>query len=175
MRWISIPGYGSSGPEHWQTRWEAAHPSVVRIRPASWEEPRLDDWMRAIGETSPGADSVLIAHSMGCLAAVEWLGRTHQRVAGAFLVAPPDPASPAYPPQAAEFAEIARRPLEIPALVVASEDDPHCTHARAERFARTWNAGFASVGHRGHINSASGLGDWPEGRALLDGLIASIP
>jgi predicted alpha/beta hydrolase family esterase len=30
-------------------------------------------------------------------------------------------------------------------------------------------------GVRGHINGASGLGDWPEGRLLLERLLAGGP
>jgi uncharacterized protein len=39
-------------------------------------------------------------------------------------------------------------------------------------FARAWGSRFLNVGAKGHINSASTLGAWPEGQALLDGLIA---
>jgi predicted alpha/beta hydrolase family esterase len=39
--------------------------------------------------------------------------------------------------------------------------------ARARAFAAAWGAGFASVGRAGHVNAASGLGDWPAGQALL--------
>jgi len=33
-----------------------------------------------------------------------------------------------------------------------------------------WGSEFMMSGEAGHINSASGLGDWPEGFALLNAL-----
>jgi hypothetical protein len=38
--------------------------------------------------------------------------------------------------------------------------------------AADWGAQAQSVGALGHINADSGLGDWPEGRALLRSLLA---
>jgi predicted alpha/beta hydrolase family esterase len=35
-----------------------------------------------------------------------------------------------------------------------------------------WGSRFLSVGAKGDINSASALGTWPEGQALVEGLIA---
>jgi predicted alpha/beta hydrolase family esterase len=33
-----------------------------------------------------------------------------------------------------------------------------------------WGSEFMMIGEAGHINSASGFGDWPEGLALLNTL-----
>jgi hypothetical protein len=30
-----------------------------------------------------------------------------------------------------------------------------------------WGSRFVDLGERGHINAESGLGDWPEGHAML--------
>jgi predicted alpha/beta hydrolase family esterase len=40
---VIVPGIGGSGPEHWQSRWQVALPGTVRIAPASWDEPVLED------------------------------------------------------------------------------------------------------------------------------------
>ncbi|WP_395242623.1 RBBP9/YdeN family alpha/beta hydrolase [Agromyces sp. MMS24-K17] len=172
-RVVIVPGIGGSGEEHWQTHWEAATPGAVRIRPASWDEPGLDDWLRAIDATAPDADTVLVAHSMGCLAVATWLAANPGVVAGAFLVAPADPEGPAYPAEAAEFG-VADGPLGVPALVVASTDDPYGSYAFAERAAQAWGAGIVSVGPVGHVNVASGLGSWDDGAALLTEFIGSL-
>jgi predicted alpha/beta hydrolase family esterase len=37
--------------------------------------------------------------------------------------------------------------------------------------ARDWGARFVDAGARGHLNGESGLGDWPEGRELLNELL----
>lgn len=38
---------------------------------------------------------------------------------------------------------------------------------RAQAFATAWGSEFVMIGEAGHINGYSGLGDWPEGLALL--------
>ena len=42
---------------------------------------------------------------------------------------------------------------------------------RARKFARSWNAQLVEVGDQGHINTASGHGEWREGRSLLARMI----
>jgi predicted alpha/beta hydrolase family esterase len=92
-------------------------------------------------------------------------------VAGAFLVAPPDPDGPAFPRQAAAtFIDVSAQPLPCPALVVGSADDPYCTSEKAADFATRWEARWHLAGACGHINSASGLGAWQQGRDLLNSL-----
>jgi predicted alpha/beta hydrolase family esterase len=174
MTHLIVPGIGGSGPAHWQTSWQRELPGSIRIAPSSWDEPRLDDWLLALDVASAvaGPDAVIVAHSMGCLAAAEWLGRNPGRASAALLVAPPDPDGERYPDEASEFARIGRHPLGVPALVVASEDDPYGRAEYAAALGEVWGARFASVGAFGHLNAESGLGDWPEGRRLLDDLVA---
>jgi len=56
-------------------------------------------------------------------------------------------------------------------VVVASANDPYVDFERARKFARSWNAQLVEVGDQGHINTASGHGEWREGRALLARMI----
>lgn len=174
MTHLIVPGIGGSGPTHWQTLWERDLDPSVRIDPASWNEPHLDDWLAALDRASvaAGPAPVIVAHSMGCLVAAEWLLRHPGGASAVLLVAPPDPDGERYPDAASEFARIGRHPLGLPALVVASEDDPYGSRAYAAALAETWGAGFVSVGPLGHINADSGLGEWQEGRELLDDLVA---
>jgi predicted alpha/beta hydrolase family esterase len=55
-------------------------------------------------------------------------------------------------------------------LVVGSTNDPYCTSEAAAGFATRWEARFHLAGTCGHINSASDLGSWQQGRDLLDSL-----
>ncbi|WP_353815123.1 RBBP9/YdeN family alpha/beta hydrolase [Agromyces sp. SYSU T00266] len=176
---VIVPGIGGSGPGHWQSRWEAALPGTVRIAPASWDEPELADWVAAIDRAvaASHAPPVLVAHSLGCLAVAHWAveaDAASARTAGAFLVAPPDPAGPAFPDAATvgEFTA-AVGPIGIAATVLASSDDPYSELARSAEFAATWGAGFVELGARGHVNAASGLGEWPEGLQLLEDVAAT--
>lgn len=90
MEYLVLPGYGGSGPQHWQSRWEASAPSFLRVEQADRSRP----------------------------------------------------------------------------------DGPHSTLEFQRDLAADWGAEFVSVGPRGHINAASGLGARPEGRAWLDSLRA---
>ena len=42
---------------------------------------------------------------------------------------------------------------------------------RAQQLAADWGAQWVDAGAAGHINSASQLGDWPQGHALLQDLV----
>jgi predicted alpha/beta hydrolase family esterase len=174
---VIVPGIGGSGPAHWQSRWEVGLRDARRIAPASWDEPDLDDWVaaidRAVGDAEPVP--VLVAHSLGCLAVAHWAQRTDAasaRVAGAFLVAPPDPAGPMFPAPARAFAA-PTGPLPIPALVLASTDDPYCFLDRAVEIAAVWGAPLLELGARGHVNVESGCGEWPEGLQLLEDFVVT--
>lgn len=174
---VIVPGIGGSGPAHWQSRWEAVLSDARRIAPASWDAPDLDDWVAAIDRAVGHADPVpvLVAHSLGCLAVAHWALRTDaaaSRVAGAFLVAPPDPAGPDFPAAAPGFTAPSA-PLPIAALVLASSDDPYCAPDRADAIASAWAAPLLELGARGHVNVASGFGEWPEGLQLLEDFVAT--
>ena len=94
------------------------------------------------------------------------------RVRGALLVAPADTERDTAPAAVASFTPLPRAPLPFPALLAASANDPYCAPHRAAEFAAAWRAELHDVGALGHINAASGLGDWPQGQALLQQLLS---
>ncbi|PSM45059.1 alpha/beta hydrolase [Streptomyces dioscori] len=187
VSYVIIPGIDGSDARHWQSLWEKRWGgSAVRVAPASWSRPELSDWVDAVQtayESVARHDSeiVLVAHSLGCWTAAEWfdrqdrLGRVGRvRPAGvtAFLVAPPDTRSASFPSHAApSYVDVTARPLPCRSLLVASDDDPYCDPAASAAFAREWRAPSHFVENHGHINSASGLGDWPAGQELLRTLV----
>jgi predicted alpha/beta hydrolase family esterase len=179
MQFLIVPGIDGSGPEHWQSRWEDEWgSSASRIAPSSWTQPDLADWCHALDRAAAdqrAAGVVLVAHSLGCLAAGRWLSRAQPGVRGAFLVAPPDPAGPNFPAAAApSFTTFEAAPLTVPGLVVGSDDDPYCTPLATRRLAEAWGTGLEGVGAAGHINTASGIGAWAAGQALLTAFIAGL-
>jgi predicted alpha/beta hydrolase family esterase len=179
MHYVIVPGINGSGPDHWQTLWQDAWgPSARRISPSSWDNPDLDDWCDALNRAAHqdrSSDVVLVAHSLGCLAAACWLQRQRPGIRGAFLVAPPDAGGADFPAAAApSFTALEAAPLSVPGLVVSSDDDPYCTPRQASRLAARWEAGHVSIGLAGHINVASGLDTWEHGRALLRGFTADL-
>ncbi|UYQ65325.1 RBBP9/YdeN family alpha/beta hydrolase [Streptomyces peucetius] len=172
---LVLPGYQGSGPEHWQSRWEAADPSFRRVQQADWDRPVLGDWLEALDEASAAAQGpvVLVAHSLGCILVAHWAaersGRSGQ-VAGALLVAPAD-IERAGVAELENFCPVPLKALPFPSIVVAASDDPWCTPERSRRFADAWDARLVEAGPLGHINAESGLGDWPAGRELLTELL----
>lgn len=171
--WL-LPGWLDSGPAHWQSRWEALH-GHRRVQQDDWLWPRRGDWMVRLEETllASEAPAVLAAHSLGCLLVAAWAAHTQHaaRVKGALLVAPPDIEREDMPPQISTWRPIVQRALPFPSVVVCSQDDPFCAPERAAQFAASWGSELVSVGARGHVNGESGLGDWPEGHAMLCALV----
>jgi predicted alpha/beta hydrolase family esterase len=167
---LILPGLGGSGPEHWQTHWETKNPDFIRVEQGDWDNPDLDEWVATLDGyiARQPAPPLLVAHSLSCALVAHWAERHHRRVHGALLVAPSDVDSPAHTP--AEVRGFSPMPLQrLPGtiIVVASEDDPYVDFARAEFFAQSWGARFVNAGKCGHINSASGLGDWRLGQRTL--------
>ncbi|MEV4347400.1 alpha/beta hydrolase [Actinoplanes sp. NPDC049596] len=168
---VTVPGLDGSGPGHWQTLLDA-DPSFVRLQPASWSNPSLDDWLAALDRAVAVADHpVLVAHSLGTLTVAHWAARPDRPpVAGALLVAIPDPAGPAFPPAAASFREPPRTKLPFPSIVVASTNDPYDKSGAAAAYAEAWGSRFLDLGDVGHINPDAGYGEWPLAQTLIDSL-----
>jgi hypothetical protein len=59
-------------------------------------------------------------------------------------------------------------------MVVASTSDPYASIEYARTVACHWGAALVDVGDRGHINLASGLSDWPEGKTLFERFVGSL-
>lgn len=172
---LILPGMNGSGPAHWQTAWEKLLPDARRVHARDWDHPECDEWISALDAAIAGCGSevVLVAHSLGCLQVACWAAAsppTLPRVKGALLVAPPDPALPAFPVDARGFHVPAAGRLPFPSIVVASRNDPYGSWTFAEGCARRWGSEIVDVGSVGHINADSGLGDWLDGRDLLDRL-----
>src|SRR6187455_3273267 len=66
---LVLPGYDNSGPGHWQTLWERAHPEYRRVQQRSWTAPVCSEWVTALDEAivAVGGPVVLVAHSIGAL------------------------------------------------------------------------------------------------------------
>ncbi|MEN3146831.1 alpha/beta hydrolase [Neorhizobium sp. IRAMC:178] len=166
---IHLPGIGNSGDTHWQSRWEEADPAIRRFSPGSWDLPDLADWIAALEQSVREAETppILVAHSLACLLVAHWNAVTSLPIGGAFLVAVPDPSSPAFPAQAASFGMVPQERFGFPSLIVASTNDPYGSMSYVETRAEQWGSELVVIGAAGHINGQSGLGGWPEGRALL--------
>lgn len=172
-RVLILPGRGSSGPDHWQSHWQAAHPSYVRVEQREWDNPDRAEWVETLQAAIAASDVpvVLVAHSLSVGLVAHWAAKYQGPVKGALLVAPSDVEAPAYPPGTTGFAPIPLQRLPFASIVVASTDDPRVTLPRATQFADAWGARLEVAGAHGHLGSASLLGAWDYGHAFLRELV----
>ena len=163
---LIVPGQANSGPRHWQSRWQARLSTARRVEQSDWETPERDAWTSGIASAVNEAERpvVLVAHSLGAAAAVQAVPDFRKRVAGAFLVAPPDIEGIAGAPEwLTPFGPYPRDPLPFPSLLIASRNDPWCDFTVAEDIAAAWGSLLIDAGEAGHINADAGYGPWPEG------------
>ncbi len=172
---LLIPGYGNSGPGHWQSLWEANLRYAKRVEMPNWDFPRRTEWVEtldtAIRAASQQAPPLLVAHSLGCLAVAHWAQSYQRPIHGALLVAPVDVERPDTLAVVKDFAPIPLFGLPFPSHVVASSNDPFTSIERSREFADAWDSLFTDLGPRGHINTAAGYGEWPRGEAFLQDLL----
>ncbi len=175
---LIIPGWSGSGPDHWQTRWEAKLPTARRVEQPDWYKPERGLWADNLiaAIRASARPVVLVAHSAG----VSTVGHAaeHLRegdVAGAFLVAPAaEHAKRAIPGMPLDFTRHWRGKLPFPSVLIASSDDPYCPMDEAQELAGHWGSEFVDAGASGHINTASGHGPWPDGLMRFAGFLRKL-
>ncbi len=172
---LIIPGWSGSEEDHWQSRWQRSLKTARRVEQEDWFEPSLDAWrgriQAAVAEAARPV--VLVAHSLGVATTVHAAAALpHERIAGAYLVAPADvdnadkwPITRGYDPvhSLQGFAPVPRERLPFPSMLVASANDPYCSLKRAKELAGNWGAKVIEAGECAHLNVSSGHGPWPEG------------
>lgn len=173
---LVLPGFGNSGPGHWQTLWEARHPAWRRVELGQWDAPVCEAWVRVLDEAvgQCAAPPLLVAHSLACLLVAHWAQRSTALIHGAFLVAIPEPGNPSFPPTARGFTPVPMQPLKFPSRVVASANDSFGSSTFARRCATAWRSRFVDIGEAGHINVDSGFGEWPEGYRLFQDFVQEL-
>jgi len=183
---LIVPGLREHVPEHWQTLLEArlaGARSVPRMEPDSPGKLSCDAWVAALDRSIAASEVpvVLVAHSAGAIIVAHWARRHRRAVAGALLATPADierPLPPGYPTIEAlkrnGWLPIPREPLPFPSIVAASSNDPLARHDRVAELALAWGSRLVDVGAVGHLNPASGYGEWPRGEALLRELVSRL-
>ncbi len=170
---VIVPGWRDSGPGHWQSLWAEALPGAVRVVQDDWITPVRTAWVASMARTilaQPGP-VVVVAHSLGCIAAAHLPAEAAERIQGALLVAPADPERRGV---LSDFAPVPYQPLPYRSIVVASTNDPFCPVRTAGAYARSWGSELVRLQNAGHINIEAGFGEWPLGLALLQSLTASL-
>ncbi len=174
---LVLPGWQNSGPDHWQSRWEALY-GFRRVQQHDWMRPLRGDWLIQLEEAVLAATRpvVLVAHSLGCIQTAAWASISQQthRVRAALLVAPGDVEQADVRPLLPTWQPIALQSLPFVSTLVGSHNDPYCRFERAQALAQAWGSTLHDVGNAGHINADTGLADWPQGMALLHDLLARV-
>ena len=108
---------------------------------------------------------------------VHWAQWTRRDVRGALLAAPrlrttdaarfPDDLRAA----GRRLVAGAEGPASFPSIVAASRNDPLAEYACVTSFARAWGSRLVDLGNVGHLNPASGFGEWPRALPLIDELV----
>lgn len=171
-----VPGLGGSGPTHWQTHWELAHPGWIRCEQRDWDHPSRDEWVETLGRAVASAPHpvVLVGHSLGVAtiahaAAAGLLAKVER----AFLVAMPDIERADFPVDLCPgFSPLPRSALPFPSTMVGSTNDPWITPERLRHFSSILGATYFDAGQRHHIGTHSGLGAWEEGLGLFEAFLA---
>ncbi|HEY1329772.1 MAG TPA: alpha/beta fold hydrolase [Casimicrobiaceae bacterium] len=180
---VIVPGLRDHMPDHWQTLLQEKLPRAVavpRMARDSADKLSCAAWVDALDRTLAGVDGpvVLVAHSAGVMIVVHW-ARDHRRaIKGALLATPADLESPlpeGYPTrqtlEANGWLPIPRAPLPFPSIVAASSNDPLGRVERVVELANAWGSRCVDVAAVGHLNPASGYGEWPRGELLLRELL----
>lgn len=175
---LIVPGFGDSGPGHWQTRWEEKLSTARRVIQPDWNRASRSQWAGAIAEAVNAAEKpvVLVSHSIGT-AAIPHAAPLFApgKVAGGFLVGLSDwNREELLPGVVHDFAPLPRDPLPFPSLLIASRNDPYCDFEVAADHANAWGSELVDAGEVGHLNIDSGHGPWPEGLLRFAGFLKRL-
>ncbi|MCG5076675.1 RBBP9/YdeN family alpha/beta hydrolase [Paraburkholderia tagetis] len=174
---LIVPGLRDHVPDHWQTLLAAKLPNVYSVAPLEHDKlscgARVDAIDRALGTIE--GPVIIVAHSAGAMMVAHWAARGATReIRGALLAAPADletPMPPGYPTtdtlKTHGWLPIPRGTLPFPSIVAAGSNDPLTRLDRAREFAHAWGSRFVELGEVGHLNPASGHGEWPRAEEFI--------
>jgi predicted alpha/beta hydrolase family esterase len=181
---VLVPGLRGHVEDHWQTRLAATLPNARTVRPLGRDEPSLTARISLLDQIVEDVDGpvVIVAHSAGVLVTVHWAATyTGTKVVGALLATPPAFATelpPGYPSVAQlrdhGWLPIPPRPLPFPSILATSTDDALGNPVRLRAMANAWGSREHSLGAVGHLNPASGFGEWPAATSLIEELTAGL-
>ena len=178
---LIVPGLRDHVDAHWQTLLAARLPHVRTVPPMGREDLECTARVEAIEREAQAVDGplVIVAHSGGVVMLAHWAQRTRRPVQGALLAAPPDferPMPEGYPAlealRAGGWLPVPRTRLPFPSIVAASRNDPLADFDRVAQMAQDWGSRLVDLGEVGHLNPASGYGEWPRAEQFIAELAA---
>lgn len=186
---LIVHGYWATPESHWfgwlasqlgDRGYEVRVPALPDSR-----HPRPDAWLKALCEAAPACApddrTLVIAHSLGCVAALRWLldAQPAHPIAGVLLVAPfAEPVHVTGIPadESRLIDEFASTELDYEGLrrlgrartVISAEDDPVVPHAASARLASRLGARLVSPAAGGHFLAEDGYETFPLALAELE-------
>ena len=183
---LIVPGLRDHVDAHWQTlldaRLRARGRKVRTVPPMGRSDLDCAARVEAIEREAQSIDGplILVAHSGGCVMVAHWARRTRRAVHGALMATPPDfeQAMPEGYPTLADlnaggWLPVPREPLPFPSIVAASRNDPLAAFDSVAQLAQGWDGRLVDLGEVGHLNPASGFGEWRRAEQFVDELAAS--
>ncbi len=174
---LIVPGVGGSEYHHWQSWLQRGLMQCSRVEQKDWKHPVLAKWVEAFVKTiqSIEDDVEVVAHSFGCLTSVAALAQHPSfatKIKKLILVAPANPArfgeqGFAQDSQQNYSAYFHALKLQVPTMMLISENDPWLSFKDAHALAKSWNIQPINLGQVGHVNVASGFGPFPEIKQYL--------
>lgn len=175
---LIVPGLRDHVAEHWQTLLAERLTRVASVPPMGREDLDCGARVAAIEAAMDAIEGpvVIVAHSGGCVMIAHWAHVTRHaaKLRGALLATPPDfdrPMPAGYPTlqalAASGWLPVPRARLPFPSLVAASRNDPLGSFVRVSELARDWGSELVDLGEVGHLNPASGYGEWPLAEQLI--------
>jgi uncharacterized protein len=179
---LIVPGLRDHVEAHWQRHLERKLSCVRKlVCVPALEADKLSCAARvsAIQRTIETIEGpiIVVAHSAGVVMLAHWAQRHARELEGALLAAPPDfevPFPAGYPTldtlQANGWLPVPRHALPFHSIVAVTTNDPLASLDRVTQMASDWGSEQVNVGALGHINPASGFGEWPLAEQLIQSL-----
>ncbi|WP_175955306.1 alpha/beta hydrolase [Burkholderia sp. BCC0405] len=173
---LIVPGLRDHVENHWQTHLERRLPNARSVAPLEADKLSRAARVAALEAALAAIDGpvILVAHSAGVMITVHWARQATRKIHGALLAAPADLESPmpaGYPaPEAIDahgWTPVPTERLPFPSIVAASRNDPLARFERVEALAAGWGSQLIDLGEVGHLNPASGYGEWQDAERLI--------
>ncbi|MCL6246541.1 alpha/beta hydrolase [Acinetobacter sp. ANC 4945] len=173
---LIVPGLRDHVEEHWQTLLASKLQKVRTVPPAEINQLNCTNRVARIQAELEQIQGpvILVAHSAGVLMTVHWAAQYQAKIQGALLAAPPDLSQqwPENYPSSDVLRQEGWDPLPdqklpFPSIVVASTNDHLASFESVAYLAAVWGSDLVNAGAVGHLNPASGFGEWPLAEELI--------
>lgn len=173
---LIVPGLREHVPQHWQTLLQAKLSKVRSVPPLQADKLSCAARVEAIQRELEQIDGpvILVAHSAGVLMVAHWAARYSRPIQGALLATPPDLQASwpqGYPTpdslRAHGWDPLPDGRLPFPSIVAASSNDYLASLEAACHLAEGWGSQLVNLGAVGHLNPASGYGEWPRAEEFI--------